>query len=114
MLLIALFAVAGYTNRPITNSPDLKRIRPSNAQKLIKNYEKIVHLPEKLARRCIAYWGTPILKNMRVKFSEKARKAPKATPSGGFVSTSAANVPDHAAKSLFHIYSKFRTYDKER
>ncbi len=51
---------------------------------------------------------------MWLNVSKKARQAPKITSSGGLVSTSAMNVPYHAAKSLFHMYSKFRTYDKER
>ncbi len=34
---------------------------------------KIVHLPEKLARRCIVYWGTPILKNMPVNISKQGK-----------------------------------------
>ncbi len=63
-----------YSNRSITKI--IRQIWKKHGLqmlKLIKHYEKIPHFPEKLAR-CIFYWRTPILKNMRVIFKKgKAR-----------------------------------------
>ncbi len=66
----------------------------------------------KLARRWIVYWGTPILKNMRVKFSKKGKASPQNHPFWRARFPRLQQMCQIMQQNL--CLSKFRTYDKER